>query len=104
VVLPDDEQMEVTYLAYMGGDIPETAIATNRPELPNCLIFGESYTNAVETMIWTAFNETRSLDLRHYNKQTLAEYIADWQPDVVICMRDTSKFLEAEGNGVLGFE
>ena len=104
VVLPENEWVEVTYLAYMGGDVPETAITTNRPELPNCLIFGDSYSNPVETLMWTAFNETRSLDLRHYNKQTLAEYIADWQPDVVICLRDTSVFFEQTGNGVFGFE
>jgi len=104
VVLPENEWVEMTYLAYMGGDVPETAITTNRPELPNCLIFGDSYSNPVETLMWTAFNETRSLDLRHYNKQTLAEYIADWQPDVVICLRDTSVFFEQTGNGVFGFE
>ena len=104
VALPENEWTEVSFLAYMGGDVPEAAITTNRPELPNCLIFGDSYTNPVETLVWTAFNETRSLDLRHYNKQTLAEYIADWQPDVVICLRDTSVFFERTGNGVFGIE
>ena len=104
IVIPPDEETEVTFLTYMGGDVPETAITTNRPELPTCLIFGDSFTNPVETLLWTAFDETRSLDLRHYNKQTLAEYIAAWQPDVVICMRDTSYFLEFSGNGVFGLE
>ena len=104
IVLPQDEEEEITFLTYMGGDVPETIITTGRPELPTCLIFGDSFTNPVETLLWTAFDETRSLDLRHYNKQTLAAYIAEWQPDVVICMRDTSVFFERTGNGVFGFE
>ena len=28
----------------MGGDIAETVIQTDRPELPNALIFGDSFT------------------------------------------------------------
>jgi len=91
--LPQTAEEYVLYNLYMGGDVAETVIRTDRPELPNALIFGESFTNAVETVLWTAFNETRSLDLRHYSAQALEEYVLMYQPDVVICLRDDTMFL-----------
>ena len=81
------------YTLYMGGDVAETIIRTDRPDLPSALIFGESYTNALETVLWTAFDETRSLDLRYYTGSSLEEYLETWQPDVVICLRDDSSYL-----------
>jgi len=78
----------------MGGDIGETIIQTNRPDLPNILIFGDSFTNALESLLWTNFNETRSLDFRYFTEKTLLEYIDDFHPDIVICMRDEMKYLE----------
>lgn len=93
--LPEPEDGMVLYSVYMGGDIAETIIRTDRPELPTALIFGESYTNAVETVLWTAFDETRSLDLRYYTAASIEEYIAAYQPDVVICLRDDSSYLNS---------
>lgn len=91
--LPETEEELVLYTLYMGGDVAETIIRTDRPELPTALIFGESYTNALETVLWTAFNETRSLDLRYYTAASIEEYIAACQPDVVICLRDDNSYL-----------
>lgn len=96
-----EEDANVTYSLYMGGDIGETMIQTNRLDFPNLLIFGDSFTNPIESLIWTGFNETRSLDLRYYTKETLSEYIKKYQPDVVICVRDESVFLSTQGNGNL---
>lgn len=97
--LPGNDSEEVTYSVYMGGDIGETIIQTNRPGLKNALIFGDSYTNALETLFWTGFNETRSLDYRYYTDMTLRKYIYEYHPDVVICVRDESVFLSKTGNG-----
>lgn len=91
--LPKTADDMVLYSLYMGGDVAETIIRTERPELPTALIFGESYTNAVETVLWTAFDETHSLDLRYYTYCSLEEYIAAYQPDVVICLRDDTSYL-----------
>ena len=91
---PQSTHETVTYSVYMGGDIGETIIQTNRAELPDILIYGESFTNAIETVLWTNFNETRSLDLRYYTDNTLAEYIEEYQPDIVICVRDEMKYLD----------
>ena len=91
---PQSMHETVTYSVYMGGDVGETIIQTNRPELPDVLIYGDSFTNAIETVLWTNFNETRSLDLRYYSNKTLAEYIEEFQPDIVICVRDEMKYLD----------
>lgn len=97
--IPADPSTRVTYDVYMGGDKAETVIRTNRPELPNLLIFGDSFTNPLETLFYTGFNETRSLDLRHYTETGILAYIQEYQPDVVICVRDNTAYLSLEGNG-----
>lgn len=99
--LPDDASTPVTYSAYMGGDIAETVIQTNRPELPDILIFGDSYTNAVETFLYTSFNEMRSLDLRHYHEMALLDYVRLHQPEIVVCLRDDANLLTETGNGAI---
>jgi hypothetical protein len=97
--LPDNVSETVNYTVYMGGDIAETVINTNRPSLPNVLIVGDSYTNAVECLLYTSFNEMRSIDLRWYTDKSLADYIKDYKPDVVILLRDYSVLLSLDGNG-----
>lgn len=97
--LPAADYGKVTYNLYMGGDVAETVIDTNREELPSVLIFGDSYTNAVETLLYTSFNEMRSLDLRHYKAMALSEYIELYKPDIVICLRDDNNYLVGIGNG-----
>lgn len=97
--LPATEEEPALYDVYMGGDIAETVIDTGRPELPSLLIYGDSYTNVLETMLWYSFDQTRSIDLRHYRTQSLADYIREHQPDVVICVRDYGSMLGTDYNG-----
>lgn len=97
---PEEEDGFVTYGVYMGGDIGETVISTDRPELPNILIYGDSFTDPIEALLWTQANELRSLDLRYYTERTLSDYIAAFKPDLVICVRDETTFLSETGNGV----
>ena len=89
------------YGDYMGGDIAETCIRTDRPSLPTALIFGDSFTNAVESLAYYSFDEMRSVDLRHYKTQSISDYIAAYQPDVVICIRDYEALLSRSDNGGL---
>lgn len=100
--LPGDDTAAVSYDVYMGGDVAETVIATNRPELPSILIYGDSFSNPIEALVWPNFNETRSLDLRYYTARTLTEYIAEYKPDYVVCIRDESVYLSDGLNGVTG--
>ena len=89
----------ISYGVYMGGDMGETIIDTDRPELPRLLLWGDSYSNAMETLLWASFDEARYLDYRYFDGARLAEYIEQYKPDVVVCIRDDLSFLNAEGNG-----
>lgn len=97
--LPGNDTDEVAYAAYMGGDIAETVIDTGRDELPSLLIYGDSFTNPVEGLMYYSFDEMRTIDLRHYKDMTLADYIALYQPDAVVGIRDYESLLSTDYNG-----
>ena len=99
--LPATDTEPLTYGLYMGGDIAETVLRTDRPELPSVLIFGDSFTNPVESLAYYSFDELRSIDLRHYTAQSLSDHIAAYKPDVVLCIRDYQSLLSREYNGNL---
>ena len=98
-VYAEEDYMPTTYSMYMGGDFGETVLETNRPELPDLLIYGDSFTNALETLLYASFDETRILDLRHYTEKSLKDYIAEYQPDIVLCVRNDTFYYTPSGNG-----
>lgn len=83
----------------MGGDIGETVIRTGRDDLPSILVFGDSFTNPLEGLLYASCDEFRSLDFRHYDAMTLYEYIDLYQPDIVIAVRDNMSYNQFEDNG-----
>ncbi|MBE6995851.1 MAG: hypothetical protein E7429_03865 [Ruminococcaceae bacterium] len=97
--LPYTEEEVTTYSVYMGGDVAETVIQTNRPDLPSILIYGDSFTNPLESVLWANFNETRTLDYRYYTAKSLRAYIEEYRPDYVVCVRDESTYFARTGNG-----
>lgn len=100
-VLPEADYLPATYNLYMGGDFAETVLETNRPDLPSALVFGDSFTNALETLLYASFNETRILDLRHYGEMSLRAYIDTYRPDIVLCVQnDTFYYLGGGNNNV----
>lgn len=100
-ILPEAEELPTTYNLYMGGDFAETVLETGRPELPDALIFGDSFTNALETLLYASFDETRVLDLRHYDAMSLRAYIDTYRPDIVLCVQnDTFYYLGGGNNNV----
>ncbi len=96
--LPATDTESVSYTLYMGGDVAEAVIRTDRKELPDALIVGASFTNALECVMYTAFDETRSIDLRYYTEKSLREYIEEHRPDIVIYVCDDTSFLSGTGN------
>lgn len=100
-VIPAAEELPTTYNLYMGGDFGETVMKTNRPELPNALIFGDSFTNALETLLYASFNETHMLDLRHYKGGSIRDYIAEFRPDYVICIQNDTFYYTPTGNSAV---
>lgn len=98
LMLPENESETVTYNAFMWGDIGESVIDTHRDHLPSVLLIGESYTNAMETLLYASFDEMRSIDPRHY-EGSIAAYIADFAPEVVIVLRDNTAYFSALTGG-----
>ena len=88
-----------SYGSFMNGDIAETVISTARGELPDVLVFGDSFTNPVETLLYYSFDEMRSLDLRYYTQMTLFEYVETHKPDYVVIIRDRMQYAKTAGNG-----
>lgn len=97
--LPEDPDAPLTYSFYMGGDVAHTEIYTYRSQLPTVLIYGDSYTNALESILYLSCDTMYSIDLRYYTDGTLTEFIQQTQPDYVICLRDYSVLLSGAGNG-----
>lgn len=97
--MPNTDTELLLYTLYMGGDKPNTVIDTGRDELPSILIYGDSFSNAVECVAYLSFNEMHSLDLRYYHGMVLEDYIRMVQPEVVICIRDFEALLTPSGNG-----
>ena len=97
--IPSNPYAFATYPVYMGGDIAHTLIDTNRPELPSILIYGDSFTNAVECIAWYSFDKMESVDLRYYKEKTLDELIDELRPDYVFCIRDYEQLIEIIANG-----
>ena len=89
------------YTDYMGGDIAETIVRTNREDLPKILIVGDSFTNALEPLAVFDFGEMRSLDYRHYDAMALSAYILEYEPEFVVIVRDDVSCLGSDGNGAL---
>ena len=99
--LPENDWQEVSYSLYMNGDCVETMIQTDRPQLPDLLVFGDSFTNPLETLLYASFDEMRSLDLRHAMIRACLITSGEYQPDVVLCVRDYQALLDFNGNGTL---
>ena len=71
--------------AYMKGDHAETIIDTNRPNLPNILYVGSSFTNILEAFSIPSFNKMVSIDYRHNKtKQSISDYVKAYDIDYVI--------------------
>lgn len=104
--IPETTDEWVTYDCYNGGNRTECIIETDRPELPTLLMFGDSFTNPLETLLYTGFNKCIYVDLReiHYLDQGILGYVEQYHPDYVICVRDSSYYLDLTGNGIIEYE
>ncbi len=99
VYAPETERGYITYDYFMGGDTGLTQIDTNRSDLPTVLLYGDSYTNALESVLYLSCDIMYSMDLRHYTRDSVSAFVAEYQPDYVICLRDYGVILSPEGNG-----
>lgn len=104
--IPETIDEWVTYDCYNGGDRAECIIETDREELPTLLLFGDSFTNPLETLLYTSFDKSIYVDLREINylTQGILAYVEQYHPDYVVCVRDNSQYLNLTGNGVISYE
>lgn len=91
----------IDYGIYMGGDQAVQSLHTDREGLPVVLIYGDSYTNPLETLLIRNLKSLYSLDFRYYKDGSLTQAVEEFKPDYVICVRDDLNYLRREGNGVL---
>lgn len=77
--------------AYMEGDHAYTVIDTGRPELPNILYVGSSFTNIMEAISIPSFNKTVSIDYRHNTSgNSIQYYVEKHDIDYVVFMPSQS--------------
>ena len=61
----------------------------------------DSFTNALETLLYASFDETHILDLRHYTEKSLKDYISKYRPDIVLCIQNNTFYYTATGNSAV---
>ncbi len=85
------------YCVYIGADY---ALVQHRNEEAasdlKLLIIKDSFTLPMQAFLSTEFQEIDVIDLRHYTAGTLADYIEDSQPDIVIQMMYPGSFSNDE--------
>lgn len=97
--MPKDDTEWADYSFYLGGDFSEMLVDTARPDLPSVLIYGDSFTNPLECVLYHSFDKMYSLDLRYYQGSTLTAWLDRVRPEVVVCIRDYEALLALSGNG-----
>lgn len=82
----DQVESNYSYSAFMGGDMPRDIIKTGRRGVPSVLVVGNSFTNPLETLLYTSFNEMHSMDVREENmgEYDVAHYANQFGIDVVV--------------------
>ena len=79
------------YVTYLGGDHPEVVIHNpNKMAGKKLLIIKDSYANAAIQFFARNFEETRILDLRHFNKMPVKDYVKKHHIDAVIIMHNVN--------------
>ena len=100
---PTDE-LRNHYAYYYGGDYGEIIIRTKNTEKQNLLILADSYSNPLNTLIASHFNNTFILDLRYYERDmgetlNLDEYIRANEIDKILLLGDVTFFSGIQDGG-----
>ncbi len=80
---------------YLYGDLPLQII--NNPSARNkkkVLIIGDSFRRVWQYFMATQFKEIHSFELRHYTDGSLAQYVEEFKPDIVIMCANAGGFTE----------
>ncbi len=82
-----------SYCLYIGGDYPLVQHKNNKPvsEL-KLLLIKDSYSLPLQSYLSTVFAEIDVVDPRHFTECSIAEYVEQSQPDLVMLMMNPSVF------------
>ena len=75
------------FVRFMAGNLANTVIDTNRPQLPSIMYVGYSYTNPLEYLSIYSFDKVHSIDPRYFGG-SISEYIKENKPDYVVVVRN----------------
>ncbi len=94
-----DPSATVSYAAYYGIDVGNLTFSTGDPAKENIVVIGESYDNAILELLASHFNNTYSIDLRHYErtvgkKFVLSEYVEGKDIDKVLLIGNSDFFTD----------
>lgn len=78
------------YASYFGGDYPEVIIQNHNVENGKLLIIKDSFALPFTAFLATVTEEIHMIDLRYFTKESLCDYIRDYQPDMVMVMYNPS--------------
>lgn len=100
---PTDE-LRNHYAYYYGGDYGEIVIQTRQQEKQNLLILADSYSNPINALIASHFNNTHILDLRYYERDMgkpldLNQYIQENAIDLMLLLGDITFFAGMQDGG-----
>lgn len=100
---PTDE-LRNHYAYYYGGDYGEIIIQTRQTEKQNLLIIADSYSNPINGLIASHFNNTHIIDLRYYERDLgtafdLNAYIRGNEIDLVLLMGDITFYAGMQDGG-----
>ena len=91
----------VGYSGFYGGDDGEVVFHVDDPGAGNLLILGESFDNAVLKLIASGFENTYSVDLRNYERDTgkafsFSDYVSEHAIDRVLLIGNLDYFVMDE--------
>lgn len=72
------------YEGFFGGDLPLIEFVFDTGSDRNLLVLGNSYDNALVPLLASHYHHTYSVDLRHYPKFSLSDFMAEHPVDDVI--------------------
>lgn len=73
------------YAAYLGGDYPLAVIKNDQAlNQKRALVIGDSFRLPVETFLASYFTELYHLDTRYYTDGTVAQFVDEIQPELVL--------------------
>ncbi len=99
-----DDALRNHYAYYYGGDYGEIIFQTRQADKTNLLILADSYSNPVNALIATHFNNTHILDLRYYERDMgqpldLKAYIEQNDIHQVLLLGDITFFAGKQDGG-----